>query len=69
MNQRIEIQERLRLIAEGIDPAAEVEYVFDDGVFMVMAPDRRDVPLTENFIADRSDGQVRDAIRLSWGIN
>lgn len=68
MNQRTELQERLRLIALGIDPAAEVEYVFDDGVFMVMAPERRDVPLAENFIADRSDAQVRDAIRLSWQI-
>ena len=67
MTKRLDLQKRLRLIAEAIDPAATVEYVFDDGVFMVMAPDRRDIPLTENFIADRSDGQVRDAIKLSWG--
>ena len=56
------------MIAKGIDPEAEVEYLFDDGAWIVMAPDRRDVPLSEEFVADHFDAHVADAIRLRRGL-
>ena len=68
MNARIEQQLRLRRIAQVIDPEANAGYFFDNGVFIVTAPDRRDVPLSEEFVADRSDGQIQDEIRLRWGL-
>jgi hypothetical protein len=60
------MRERLERIARSVDPAASVKYVFDDGVWVVMAPGRRDAPLSEEFIADHSDAQVVDEIRLRW---
>lgn len=68
MHARMEQQQRLRRIAQAIDSDADVSYGFDYGVFKVIAPNRRDVPLAENFVADRSDGQIRDEIMLRWGL-
>ena len=57
-------RQRLERIAREIDPTATVGY--DERAFIVRAPPRRDVPLSEEWVGDHGDGQVADEIRCRW---
>ena len=60
---------RLKKIALTIDSDASTYRGAEDGAFTVRAPGRDDVYLREEFVADKSDAQVADAIRLRWRLS
>ena len=68
MNDRIEQQRRLENIAREVEPAALTDYSFDDGVFIVKALQRCDIHLLEDMVADLTDTQIADEIRLRWNL-
>lgn len=69
MTDRPENQRRLLRIAQQVDPDATILHDFDASAFIVGAPGRRDVPLAENFVADKPDRDVEREIRRRWGLD